>query len=134
MIRNCSKEYKHQRIPISTQRYKDVGVMDKPVSDITDSLRHQTHKLTTSDVSDIDGISVVELRGLNIGNHFLIKNYPWMNMIITFKNNWMISMTRKRAVSYNILVVQTVISLLLMFLCLIMVAVCLSILSFMIKI
>ena len=34
-IRNCSKEYKHKRIPISTQRYKDGGVMEKSVFYIT---------------------------------------------------------------------------------------------------
>ena len=28
-IRNCSKEYKHKRIPISTQRNKDGGDMEK---------------------------------------------------------------------------------------------------------
>ena len=27
LIRNCFKEYKHKRITISNQRYKDVGVM-----------------------------------------------------------------------------------------------------------
>ena len=29
LIRNCSKEYKHKRIPVSTQRYQDGGGMEK---------------------------------------------------------------------------------------------------------
>ena len=29
--RNCSKEYKHKSIPISTQKYKDGGTMEKSV-------------------------------------------------------------------------------------------------------
>ena len=40
-IRNYSKEYKHKSIPISTQRYKDEGAMEKSVLYITDSVRHQ---------------------------------------------------------------------------------------------
>ena len=54
-IRNCSKEYKHKRIPISTQRYKYGGAMEKSLLDNTDSLRHQKQGLTTSDVRDIEG-------------------------------------------------------------------------------
>ena len=66
MIRNRSKQYKHRRIPISTHRYKDGGVMDKSLFYITDSVMHQKQGLTTSDVSDIGGTFVVKLRGLNI--------------------------------------------------------------------
>ena len=40
LIRNCSKEYRHKRIPISTHRYKDAGVMNKSVLEITESVRH----------------------------------------------------------------------------------------------
>ena len=29
LIKNCSKEYKQKRIPISTKRYKDGGTMEK---------------------------------------------------------------------------------------------------------
>ena len=39
LIRNCSKEYKHKIIPISNQIYKDGGVVEKYLLDITDSLR-----------------------------------------------------------------------------------------------
>ena len=53
LIKNCSKEYKHKRIPISTQRYKYGGAMDKSVLYITDNLRHQKQVLTASDVRDV---------------------------------------------------------------------------------
>ena len=48
LIKNCSKEYKHKRIPVSTQRYQDGGGMEKSVLDIRDSLRHQKLGLTAS--------------------------------------------------------------------------------------
>ena len=51
-------------IPISTQRYKYGGVMEKSVLDIIDSLRYQKQGLTTSDVSNIKGTFVVKLHGL----------------------------------------------------------------------
>ena len=38
LIKNCSKEYKHKRTPVSTQRYQDGGGMEKPVLDVTDSI------------------------------------------------------------------------------------------------
>ena len=74
-IKNCSKEYKHKRIPISTHRYKDGVDMEKSVLDITDSLRHQTQGFTTSDVRDIEVTSVVKLCAQNIEIHFSIHNY-----------------------------------------------------------
>ena len=52
-IKSCFKEYKHKMIPISTQRYKYGGAMEKSVLDITDSLRHHKQGFTTSDVRDI---------------------------------------------------------------------------------
>ena len=55
LIENCSKEYEHKRIPISTQRYKDGEDMDKSVLDITDSMKHHKHVLITSDVRNIEG-------------------------------------------------------------------------------
>ena len=61
-----SKEYKHKRIPISTQRYKDGGAMEKWVFNVTDSLRHQKQGLMTSDVRYIAGTFVVKLRAPNI--------------------------------------------------------------------
>ena len=41
LIENCPKEYKQKRIPISTQRYKCGGAMEKSVLDITDNLRSE---------------------------------------------------------------------------------------------
>ena len=48
LIKNCSKEYKHKRIPVSTNIYKDGKGMYKSVLDMTDILRHQKLGLTTS--------------------------------------------------------------------------------------
>ena len=70
-IRFFYKEYKHKRTIILIQRYKDGGVMDKSVLDITDSVRHQKQVFTTSDVRDIEGTFVVKLRGQNSEKMFL---------------------------------------------------------------
>ena len=75
-IKNCSKKYKHKRIPKSTQGYKNGGAMDKSVLDITDRLRHQKQGLKTSDVRDIEGIFVVKLRGQNIDCPFFYTQLP----------------------------------------------------------
>ena len=50
--------------------------MEKPVLDITDSLRHQKQGLTTSDVRDIEGAFVVKLRAQKIDIHFLNTQLP----------------------------------------------------------
>ena len=50
--------------------------MEKSVLDITDSVRHQKQELTTSDVSNIEGIFVVKLRGLNIDTHSFNTKLP----------------------------------------------------------
>ena len=71
-IRNCSKEYKHKRIPISTQKYTDGGAVGKSVLDIIDSVRHQKQGLTTSYVRDIEGTFLLKLRGQNIDTHFYL--------------------------------------------------------------
>ena len=68
--------YKHKRLPISTQRYKNGGNMEKSVLDITDSLRHQKNILTTSDVKNIEGIFVVKLRAHKIDGHFFYTQLP----------------------------------------------------------
>ena len=49
--------------------------MYKTVLDITDNVIHQKKGLETSDVRDIGGNFVVELRAHNIDSHFSIKNY-----------------------------------------------------------
>ena len=53
LVKKCSKEYKHKRIPISTKRYKDGWAMEKSVLYITVRLRHQKQRLTTSYVDSI---------------------------------------------------------------------------------
>ena len=57
-------------IPVSTQRYKDGGAIDKSVLYITDSLRHQKLGLTTSWSRGVQGIFVVELRAQKFDRHF----------------------------------------------------------------
>ena len=76
LIKNCSKEYKHKRIPISTQRYNNGGDIEKSVLDITDRLRHQKQGLTTSDVRDVEGTFFVKLRAQKIDSHFLNTQLP----------------------------------------------------------
>ena len=75
-VRNFSKEYKHKRIPVYTQRYNDEGNMEKSVLDITDSARHQKQGLTTSDLNDIEETFVVKLCGQNIENYFFYTQLP----------------------------------------------------------
>ena len=72
LIKNCSKEYKHKRIPVSTQRYKDGGVVEKSVLDMTDSLRHQKLGLTTSESRDVQGILVVNLGAQKTDSRLLL--------------------------------------------------------------
>ena len=76
LIKNCSKEYKHKRIPISTHRYKDGWAMDKSVLVITDSLRHHKQGFTTSDVRDIEGTFVVKLHAQKIDGRFFYTQLP----------------------------------------------------------
>ena len=133
-IKNCSKEYKHKRIPISTQRYKDGGAMEKSVLDITDSLRHQKQGLTTSDVRDIEGIFVVKLRAQNIDSHFFYTQLPLNEDDNNFEEQLSYMNYKKTVKNYMILVGKIVISLMLMFLCLVMDVVCLNIISFLLKI
>ena len=75
LIKNCSKEYKHKSIPVSTQRYKNGGGMEKSVLDMTDRLRHQKLGLTTSESRDVQGIFVVNLCAHKTDSHFFIDNY-----------------------------------------------------------
>ena len=70
LIKKCSKEYKHKRITVSTQRYKYGGGMVKSVLDMTDSLRHQELVLTTSESRDVQGSFVVKLRAHKVESHF----------------------------------------------------------------
>ena len=76
LIKNCSKEYKHKRIHVSTHRYKDGGAMEKSVLDMTYSLRHQKLGLTTSESRDFQGIFVVKLRAQKVDNYFFNTKLP----------------------------------------------------------
>ena len=87
LIKNCSKEYKHKRIPVSTQRYKDVGGMEKSVLDTEDSLIQQKLGLTTSEYRDVQGIFDVKLRAHKVDSHFFIHNYLWTKMATILINN-----------------------------------------------
>ena len=71
-----SKEYKHKRILVSTQRYKDGGGTDKSVLDMTDSLRHQKIGLKKSEYRDFQGIFVVKLRAQKVDNYFFNTKLP----------------------------------------------------------
>ena len=71
LIKKNSKEYKHKIIPVSTQRYKDGGAVDKSVLDMTDSLRHHKLGLKTSEARDVQGNFVVKLRAQKVDSHFL---------------------------------------------------------------
>ena len=70
LIRNFSKEYKMKRIRIQTQTYKDRGVMNKLVVDITVRKINPKNWNNNNRSKNIDGTFVVKLRGLNIGNDF----------------------------------------------------------------
>ena len=72
-------------IPISIQRYKDGGDMEKSVLDITDSVRNQKQGLTTSDLKDIGENFVVKLRGQNIYSHFFYTQLPLKEEDINFE-------------------------------------------------
>ena len=50
--------------------------MDKPVLDITDSVRHQKKGLETSYVRDIKETFVVNLRGQNNDTHLFYTQLP----------------------------------------------------------
>ena len=68
MIKNCSKEYKQKRIPISTQKYKDGGVMEKFLLDLTIKVINQEKVMTTTEVQYVVGSFAVKLRDLNVSN------------------------------------------------------------------
>ena len=47
--------------------------MEKSVYDVTDKIRHQQQRLTTSESIDVEGMFVVKLRALKHVTHFLIQ-------------------------------------------------------------
>ena len=108
--------------------------MYKSVLDITDSLRHQKQGLTTSDNRDIEGIFVVKLRAQNIDSHFFYTQLPLNEDDNNFEEQLSYMNYKKTVKNYMILVGKIVISLLLMFICLVMDGLCLNILIFLLKI
>ena len=70
MIKNCSREYKQKRISVSTHKYKDGGIMEKLLLDITIKIRNQKKEIKNTEVKDVVGTFVIKLRGLNIENRF----------------------------------------------------------------
>ena len=63
-------------MPVSKQRYKDGGAMEKSVLDMTDSLRHQKLGLTTSESRDVQGIYVVKLCAQKTDSHYFYTQLP----------------------------------------------------------
>ena len=104
--------------------------MEKSVLGIKYILRHQKQVLTTSDVRDIEGNSVVKLRGQNINCHFFYTQLRLNEDDNNFEEQLIYMNYKKIVKNYMILVGKIVISLLLMVLCLVMDVVCLNILSF----
>ena len=75
LIKNCFQEYKQKRISISTQKYRNGWVMEKYVLDLKIKMRNQKKIIMTTEVKDVVGGFVVELRGLNIKKISFIHNY-----------------------------------------------------------
>ena len=60
--------------PVSSQKYKGGGVMDKPVFDIALRIITQIKRITTTEVNDFVGTFVMKLRGVEYENLFF-KNH-----------------------------------------------------------
>ena len=58
-------------IPISNEKYKDGGVMEKYVFDITLKIRSQRKVMTKTQINTFAGGYVVKVRNLKSGEHFL---------------------------------------------------------------
>ena len=108
--------------------------MEKSVLYITVSVRHQKQVFTASCVRDVEGIFVVKLRGQNIENCFFYTQLNLNEDDNNFEEKLNYINYKKTVKNYMMLVGKKVISFLLMFLCLVMDVVCLSILSFMLNI
>ena len=75
MIKNVSREYTQKIIPISTQKYKDGGVVKKSVLDLTVKMISQKKVMSTTEVRYIDVTFFVKLCVLNIENDFFTRSY-----------------------------------------------------------
>ena len=108
--------------------------MEKSVLDMTDSMRHQKQGLKTSEVRDVKGTFFVNLRAQKVDGHFLNTKLP-----LNEDGNDLDK--RLSYIKYKITVRKihdigwkTVITLLLMFLCLVMDLVSLCIISSLLRI
>ena len=69
LIKNCSREYKKKRVPISTQKYYHVSNVEESVFDHI--LKIKSEKvMTTTHVNDFVGTFVMKLRVVEGENHF----------------------------------------------------------------
>ena len=75
MIKNCSRECKKNRTPISTQKYKYEGVMDEYVLDLTLKILNQKKGMITTENNDVFGNFVVKLCVMKTRKLFIINNY-----------------------------------------------------------
>ena len=76
LIKNCSKEYKHKMITVSTKRYQDGGGTKKSLLDVTYSIRHKKLVLTTSESIDVQGMFFVKLHSQNTESQFFNTQLP----------------------------------------------------------
>ena len=102
--------------------------------DITDIFRHQKQGFTTSDVRNIEVTFVLKLLAHDIDSHFFYTQLPLNEDDINFEEQLNHMNYKKIVKNYMIIVGKIVISLLLMFLCLVMDVVCLNIPSVLLKI
>ena len=86
-------------------------------------MRHQKQGLITSYVSYIEGYFFVKLRGWNIENYFLNTQLPLNEYDNNFEEQYYDINYRKTVKKYMMLVGKTVISLVMMFICLVLDAV-----------
>ena len=96
----------------------------------TDRVRNQKQGFTTSYVRYIEGTFVVKLRAQNIDTDFFYTQLPLNEDDNNFEEQLSYINYKKTVKKYMIVVGKTVISILLMFLCLVIDVVCLSIFSF----
>ena len=79
--------------------------MEKSVLDITEILRHQNQGLKTSDVRDIEGTFVVNLRGQNIDSNFFDTKLP-LNEDDKFFEETLSYMNYKKTVNNYMILVE----------------------------
>ena len=118
-----------QKNPISTQKYKDGGAMEKSIFDLTIKIRNQKQLMKTTKVKDVVGAFVTKLRDLKTKMVFFYKNLPPNENDDSFDGNvndinYKIKIMKLHDTGWNFF----------LFLCLVIGVVCLSILNFIIRI